>query len=838
MKALLKLFGIQIPDSVNVSEINITFHGISAGTAVLVGLALIAATYWVYLKTTPTLSGWRKGLLSFLRSLLIAMILLMLMRPTLLLTVEGTIHRSLLVLIDASASMQIKDLRQDSDDIKRAGIAKGELNPKDGLKQGLPVNSASFSNMSRADVVKAMLTNGRLDLLKKLSETYDVVPYTFGQTLQAVSNSDDSGQSPAKEDDTKSATSFLDSIKFDRPYTAIGDSVRSLLDLKRGQPLAGILLITDGNNNYGSQPADAAALAQQDKVPIFVYGVGITSPHDIIVSQVYSPEVVFAKEEAQATVTVRSQAMKGRNAKLVLKLGDKVVDTKDVTFGEDGEQSIAMTFLPTEKGEYELEASIDPLPDEAIKDNNKASQRVRVIDGKVQVLYIEQKPRWEYRYLQAMLVRDRRLDPKFYLVEGDPELSREENSPYLSSLPLNRDDWMKYDVVIIGDVNSRILNDSQMQSISELVSTFGGGLILLSGKSFMPDSYRRTPLEALFPIIFEGQSGSNGEASTKLVPLDLTPEGQNSPTMRLSDKEDENGAVWKGFTGIYWDARVTKAKPSAEVWLDDPSPEKATRSGAMPVVALQSYGTGQVLFVGTDETWRWRRNIGEKYYTRFWGQVMLRLGLPRLMGASRLTQLTTEKKQYVSGERVVISGRLYRPGFQPVVDPTVKGTLTITPDSPDSVAAADLRKDVSLQSNPGKPGYYEGEVVVTTPGIYTFATASDPNSKLEFKVTEPRFEFGETALNLPLLKKMAETSGGAFYREEDVYKMLEPVAESGPAQTTATGTPDKTPGGLGSATIKVPSPEEVDLTFSPTFFALMIFVATIEWLLRKKWRLK
>ena len=836
MKELLKLFGIPVSDSVNVSEINVTFHGLSAGTAFMVGIAIIVATVWVYFRTTPQLAAWQKGLLSVLRSLLIAMILLMLMQPVLLLTVEGTIRRSLLVLIDSSASMQIKDLRQDPDDIKRAAIAKGALDPKGGLKQGVPADADSFSNMSRSDVLKAMLTTDKLNLLQKLSETYDVIPYTFGQTLQALSSgADASGKPPAG--DAPTSTSFLDSIKFDKPYTAIGDAVRSLLDLKRGQPLAGILLITDGNNNYGSQPLDAAALAQQDKVPIFAYGVGISSPHDIAVTQVFSPEVVFAREEAQVTVMVRSQAMSGRSAKLVLKLGDQVVDTKDLTFGDDSEQSVPMKFLPTQKGEYELEASIDALPDEAVKDNNKASQRVRVIDGKVQVLYIEQKPRWEYRYLQAMLVRDRRLDAKFYLVEGDPELSHEENSPYLGTLPLNKDDWMKYDVVIIGDVNSRLLNDSQMQSISDLVSTFGGGVIFLAGKRFMPDSYRRTPLENLFPVIFEGQAGSNGAPSTKQIPLDLTPAGQNSLTMRLADKEDDNTAIWKNLPGIYWDSRVTKAKPAAEVLLDDPSPEKATRSGAMPVVALQSYGTGQVLFVGTDETWRWRRNIGEKYYTRFWGQVMLRLGLPRLLGASQLTQLTTEKKEYVSGERVVVSGRLYRSGFQPVIDPSVQGTLTVKPDQPDSVSAGDLKKDVTLLASPGKPGYYEGEIVVTTPGVYTFSTSIDPTSMLDFRVTEPRFELGETALNLALLKKMAETSGGAFYREEDVYKMLEP-ASGGSSSDTANPGADKGTGGLGSGTIKVPSPQEVALTFSPTYYGLMIFVATLEWILRKRWRLK
>jgi hypothetical protein len=353
----------------------------------------------------------------------------------------------------------------------------------------------------------------------------------------------------------------------------------------------------------------------------------------------------------------------------------------------------------------------------------------------------------------------------------------------------------------------------------------------------MPDAYRRTPLESLFPIEFEGQTSLTGTASTRQVALDLTPAGQNSPMLRLADKDDENLAVWKHLPGIYWDARITKAKPAAEVLLDDPSPEKATRAGPMPVVALQSYGTGQALFVGTDETWRWRRNVGEKYYTRFWGQILLRLGLPRLLGASRLTQLATDRKHYVSGEHVVISGRLYRSGFQPVLDPTVKGTVTIKPDQPGSAAATDLTKDVTLQASPGKPGYYEGEIVVTTPGIYTFSTENDPSSALDFRVTEPRFEFGETALNLPLLQKMADTSGGVLYREEDLYKMLEPAGTSAPTDTTATGA-NKVPNGLGSGTVKVPSPQEVELTFSPFYFALMILVATIEWILRKRWRLK
>ena len=124
---------------------------------------------------------------------------------------------------------------------------------------------------------------------------------------------------------------------------------------------------------------------------------------------------------------------------------------------------------------------------------------------------------------------------------------------------------------------------------------------------------------------------------------------------------------------------------------------------------------------------------------------------------------------------------------------------------------------------------------MTTPGVYTFSTENDPSSTLDFRVTEPRFEFSDTALNVALLKKMAETSGGAFYREEDLYKMLEPAGT--PPSPNATGA-DKIPNGLRGATIKVPSPEEVELVYSPLYYGLMILVATTEWILRKRWRLK
>ena len=59
-----------------------------------------------------------------------------------------------------------------------------------------------------------------------------------------------------------------------------------------------------------------------------------------------------------------------------------------------------------------------------MKDNNSRAQRLKVIDAKIKVLLVDQSPRWEFRYLQAMLLRDRRVDLKCFLVEGDKAISR------------------------------------------------------------------------------------------------------------------------------------------------------------------------------------------------------------------------------------------------------------------------------------------------------------------------------------------------------------------------------------------------------------------------------
>ena len=815
---LLKLLGAKVDDAVHIAKTSLAFRGgIGVGWFVFWVLILGAVVFWMYRQSPSHLSLARRSTLATLRILFIGLLLLLLMRPILAFTVEGSVRRLLVLLVDTSASMQIKDPRVTTEDQQRAAIARDLIDPTKGLAQALDKNGLNeVEQLGRMDLLKNVLKNERLNLLPRLDKEFDLDVLTFGQGVAAIAARREAETNAPPNQVASKVTvdqfTWVDRLGATNPATAIGDAMREVVNRKRGQPLAGIVLVTDGANNSGSQPREVAGLLRQEGVPLYVYGVGITSPRDIIVGNIFAPDITFVKDEVPITVRVRSQGLRGETAELILRLDNQQVAGKIITFSGDGEQVIPMRFTPQTKGEFDLQASIEPRPDEAVKDNNSRSQRLRVIDAKIKVLLVDQSPRWEFRYLQAMLLRDRRIDLKCFLVEGDPAIARGENTPYLPQFPAAKEELFKYDLVIFGDVDPKSITAAQLENLNELVSKFRGALVMVAGKRFSPLAYRRTVMEKLLPVEFESPTVASplDGLADKPVRLELTAAGRANPMLRLSDKDEENIALWKQLPPLYWVAKVSRPKPAAEVLLVDPDPARESRFGKMPVIAYQQYGLGQVMYVGTDNTWRWRKNAGDLYYTTLWGQIAQRVSLQRFLGNSPRTQLTTDRQNYMTGDRVSVYARLYGVGFEPIQEQAVKGFFGVK-NSQGPTA------EVTLRPIPEQAGLYRAEFVAPTTGNYQFWVEQDPNTFADFNVTEPKFELGETAMNEPLLKEIASTTGGAFFREEDLYKLPETISLK---------------------TERVRSPLEVELWSSPFYFLLLLGMVTAEWILRKMSYLK
>jgi len=110
--------------------------------------------------------------------------------------------------------------------------------------------------------------------------------------------------------------------------------------------------------------------------------------------------------------------------------------------------------FPTETaGEFKLEAAIEPMEEETDPTNNSASRQLRIVDEKIKVLFVEELPRWDYKYLQAVLMRDRRVEVKTLLLNSDPKLAQQDDTPYIDKFPENKKDLFEYDVIVFGDVD-------------------------------------------------------------------------------------------------------------------------------------------------------------------------------------------------------------------------------------------------------------------------------------------------------------------------------------------------------------------------------------------------
>lgn len=824
-----RLLGVPAEQVARIADSRLRFRGdVDLLWILFAALALGVLVFLMYRKAAPDLSPVKKYTLAALRTVFLLLILVLLMRPVWAFTIESTVRRELVLMLDASTSMKVEDPRSDQDDLKRVAIAKGVLDPTGGLKQPLPASSAA-EKISRLDLVKTVFKSPKFDLLPRLAKDYNVDTFTFDSTLTDVPagslrQQPQGGNAPTTTQPAN--TAWLDALAPAGQQTAVGDALRAVVARKRGQPMAGIVLVTDGANNSGSDPRAAAQLAKDARVPLYIYGVGITSPRNLVVGNIFAPEISFVKDEVPVTVRVKSQGI--TSAKVTLKLVDangqeQDVDTKDVSFDQDNEPAVALKFTPKTKGDYQLKAVAEPSDASIVelsKDDNQSAQGLKVIDSKIKVLLVDQAPRWEFKYLMAQLLRDRRVDAKVVLLEGSPGLAQTPESPYLQKLPDNKEALFKYDLIILGDVDAKTFSTNQLDAVEEFVTKFGGGLAVIAGKRNNPWTYRKTPIEKMLPVELEAGAGfvnaaagpGGEEVSDKPIKLELTAVGKRTPMLRLAADDSTSERIWAQLPPIYWVAPVARAKPAAEVFLVDPSPSRSTRYGKMPVVAAQQYGMGQVMYIGTDNTWRWRKNKGDEQYVTLWGQVIQRLALPHLLGASKRTQLTFDKKEYVTNEKVNLYARLYTEAYSPITQDKVKAYVTDTgPDDPRA-------REIILRPLPDQPGMYRGEFNAPEKAAgYKLYVDLDKSTLVDLPVSEPRMEPGENALNAELLESLARTTGGKFVREEDLYTL-----------------PDQ----IKAETPKVITNLEVEFWTSPLYYGLMLLVLAAEWIMRKMVQLK
>ena len=706
-------------------------------TLLLVILA-IAWTVSLYARESGSASRLYRAVLVALRLTAFGLVLVMLAQWALALWLTGP--PSIALVIDHSASMNTADHYADpavAARLHKRLIANGLTEP------------------TRLNIAKLILKDDNGQLLRELANRYRLALYTAAGSVERIS--DRSGSA--------NLAGSVNSLSADGPVsqaTRIGDALVRAVEDFRGAPPAAVILFSDGVVTDGVSLSDAAQNLKSVGVPLLAVGIGSAKPaRDIELTDVLVDDAVFMNDVVSIQAQVKASGLEGQPAKIVLRREGEsaLVAEQSVVLPLVGKTlSVHLTDRPTKPGEVTYVVEIAPREDEKNKKNNRQSRKVSVRDVKIRVLLAQGYPNYEFRFLKTLLERDRSVQFSTYLQDADPEYAEQDKSA-LRSFPVNRDELLAYDVVIIGDVDPRLLPQSVWQSLRAFVSEKGGAMAFIAGPKFFPALYRdNADVSALLPVKLDPVVDIGDRASdiNQVFTVRPTPLGLQSPPFQLGDSPAETEQIWSKLAPLYWSYPMGELKAGAQVL--------ANGSGK-PVICFQYFGAGRVVFHAVDSTWRWRTGGGEPYFARYWVQTIRYLAHGKL-SKGRGVELTTDRREYRRGEVAQLRARFLDTQLAPSADEVVAVVE----------AAGQARKRVTLRRNPAVAGVYEGSLPDLTDGQYEVlmidAQLSGNPAAVRFSVVAPPGEFARTEMDAGALAAAAETTHGKFYTIADADRLL------------------------------------------------------------------
>ena len=729
---------------------------LSVGTLVAIFAAIVVLSLYLYRRPWG-LPLWMRGILVVSRVLVLALLVATLMEPTAVRTEEHTRERSLPVLLDVSESMSMKDQRKLPEEIVEAAAALGmapldeEINADQAVMELDAGQRQKITASSRLDLAKAVLVDSARPIFESLGEDLDLSYHSFGQSSRLIS------------DDTVVAAEDLAVLEATDPGTSIASSLEAVAN-SGGIPPAGIVLLSDGIDSATSQRSEAVLrdLGARE-IPVYTVPLGLPNPDDVSINNIVMQEVAFSGDRVPVRVHLQSEGYEQRTARLSVLLNDRRVSSRVVRF-EGGLQFEEVDFRVDiyEKGAAQIDVVIEPFDDEVSITNNRITRSIRVVNEKVNVLYIEGNARWEFRYLRAILKRDPRINATFIASNVGPEVAR--NSPeHIERFPSKREEAFMYDLVILGDVDAAFFNDEELGLLEELIRDRGASLLMLCGPMHSPGSYQGTPVQTMLPVRFDPDE-KWAEVSESVYPV-LTPEGRSSLVMTLENEDDLNDRIWSRMAPMDQLPPLLAAKPGATVLavLSD----STERDQSYPLVAWQRYGTGKCMSIASDRLWRLRYKTGDKYHWRVWSQCIQFMTLSRLMGEHKRIRLETDRSSYFVGSQ----GRLYAHVLDDDFEPVVQSGFDVVVSGLDGAAAS---QQIKLQPDRSQPGLYEGYFTPPGPGRYRMeANENDRkvSSITEFQVSDIRQELTETDMRLENLQRIADLTGGATLGVRELPKL-------------------------------------------------------------------
>ena len=682
-----------------------------AGIAVFISL-LFSFRQWKYAVRNRN----RIIMMELLRTVVIAMAAFTLMRPEFVLKTTLNSDPEVAVLQDVSGSMNTRDLVTEGPNGKEA--------------------------VTRSEWANLQLKN---KFYKPLEDKFKVSVTSFSVPKKDTGAKD---KKQISEDGT--------------------DLNYALSDLLAGyKNLRAVILLSDGAWNSGKSPVGASAELRNRGTKVYAVSTGSSDwLPDIEVKKVIAPAFCLSNEKISIPFQIQSRMKTEIRTTVELISEYGIENSKSIILspGEMLEDSII--WQPKHDGEYRLTLKTPFHSGELISDNNSSSFNILVKKELLQVLLVDTLPRWEYRYLRNALMRDPGVEVHTLLLH--PQLGPGGGKGYISAFP-TKEELSKYDVIFIGDIGiaANELTKKDAELLEGVVKQQGSGVVFMPGYQGKELSLLDTAIGDMYPVDLD-KDRPGGYASGIESRMELSGKGREHFLLMLADTPSMNSYVWRHLPGFFWNAAVKKERPGSTV-LALHSGLKC-ESGRMPLIVTRQYGNGNVLFMGTDSAWRWRKGVEDKYHYRFWGQVVRWMAHKRHIAYDQGIRCFFVPEAPHAKNLVTLYATLHDRSGAPVDNAPV--SVSITPENGGTATTFKLHQEKNGW------GLYKGSFTPDSSGIYTVNISSpQTGSNIDIKLDvsgEKREKIGEPVSRNTLIEITRITKGKLFTPDE-LDKLVEQV---------------------------------------------------------------
>ena len=722
--------------------------------ALLVALVLVVVTY----RRVRGVSRMDRALLGGWRALSIAIVLGCLLRPMLVLSTAVAQRNVLAVLLDDSRSMRLADV--------------------DGATR-LSAMQRTFGDSSA--------------LLRGLSRKFAVRVFRFAADATPVAGASTLTASGGRTD-----------------LAAALDAVREEL---AGMPLAGIIVATDGADNGGSDLTAAMRAVESRRVPVHTVGIGQERfARDLAVAEVAIPPSVLAGSTVLLDAAIGVRGAAGERALLSVEANGRIVSTDEVQIPDRGDMvRTRLRVPPLPPGTYQLSVRVRPISGEQVQDNNVLHSMLEVRSGPARILYLEGEPRPEFAFLGRAIATDSALQMVGLVRTAEHKFLRlgvRDSLELLGGFPTRREELFQFRAIVLGSIESSYFTGEQLRMLSDFVSRRGGTLLALGGRAALAEGgFAETTMADALPVSLTQPRADTGAPAVALS-VRLTPAGRVHAALRLRDSEAASAARWDSLPVLTSVNNLGPLRSGATTLLTGHAGGNA--SGDVPLLAFQRYGRGMGVVFGVQDSWLWRMHasmpVEDATHATLWRQLLRWT----VAGVPDQVEVSASPSRVGPGEPVTLRARLVDSTFVPV-----NGAVMIARVTTPTGTLVDVPMERSLRED----GTYTARYVAAERGAYALsAVARVGRDTLRSVPTgiladDQGADVEQAELRAPLLRRIADETGGRYYPLADANRLVDDVAytESGVTQRDAR-----------------------DLWDAPVVFLVLVMLLGTEWAWRRR----